>query len=397
MGNKNDIIRLIRKYRTGTATEEEVWELLWHIRSGEHTDLIETAISEGLLDEVPAGADQSPYLQAKFDALYQQIDRQRKAGRSLVPVRRRLSHWLPYAAAAVFVCMIGMWLYRGITRQPPAAVTRQADIGPGGNRATLTLADGRTLELDSTQTGIIISDRDIRYKDGDMIQDQNRSNVLRSGQADVLLQLSTPKGGAYHVILPDGTKVWLNAASALKYPARFTGNTRTVEISGEGFFEIKEDQHRPFKVISRGQEIVVLGTAFNVVAYPDEASARTTLVSGAIQVSTVHLSGQPVVAERLLPSQQAVVEGSNLTVNTVDVASETAWRNGLITFTGKSFAAIMREISRWYDIEIVYEKSIPEIALYGGLNRGDNFSVVLKLLQVSEVPCRLEGRRLTIE
>src|SRR5690606_37409936 len=124
---------------------------------------------------------------------------------------------------------------------PSTTDTFQADIIlPGGDRATLTLADGSTLVLDSTQSGIIISDGDIKYNDGDLIRDA-QVNALGAGQDEVLLELSTPKGGTYHVVLPDGTKVWLNAASTLKYPARFSGGSRTVEISGEGFFEIKPD------------------------------------------------------------------------------------------------------------------------------------------------------------
>lgn len=396
MEKDKEIIKLIQKYRAGTATEAEVRYILECIHADEYTDLIDTAISKGLLESV-SDTKQSPYLNAKFDRLYKEINRRRKRTSDHSHFHKRNLTWLWYASAAI-ILIAGTLFYTTNRHLPSTTDTFQADIIlPGGDRATLTLADGSTLVLDSTQSGIIISDGDIKYNDGDLIRDA-QVNALGAGQDEVLLELSTPKGGTYHVVLPDGTKVWLNAASTLKYPARFSGGSRTVEISGEGFFEIKPDKERPFKVLSGGQEVVALGTSFNVLAYPDEASVRTTLVSGLVEVNTVdQLTKELISTKRLAPSQQAVVEGGKLTVNNVEIGAEVAWRHGLITFTDKSFSAIMREIERWYNIEVSYEHTVPNVVLYGGINRGDNFNTVLKLLQVSEVPCRLEGRKLIIE
>lgn len=396
MEKDKEIIKLIQKYRAGTATEAEVRYILECIHADEYTDLIDTAISKGLLESV-SDTKQSPYLNAKFDRLYKEINRRRKRTSDHSHFHKRNFTWLWYASAAI-ILIAGTLFYTTNRHLPSTTDTFQADIIlPGGDRATLTLADGSTLVLDSTQSGIIISDGDIKYNDGDLIRDA-QVNALGAGQDEVLLELSTPKGGTYHVVLPDGTKVWLNAASTLKYPARFSGGSRTVEISGEGFFEIKPDKERPFKVLSGGQEVVALGTSFNILAYPDEASVRTTLVSGLVEVNTVdQLTKELISTKRLAPSQQAVVEGGKLTVNNVEIGAEVAWRHGLITFTDKSFSAIMREIERWYNIEVSYEHTVPNVVLYGGINRGDNFNTVLKLLQVSEVPCRLEGRKLIIE
>lgn len=397
MEKDKEIIRLIQKYRAGTATEAEVRYILECIHADEYTDLIDTTISKGLLESV-SDTKQSPYLNTKFDRLYKEINRRRKRTSDSSHFHKRNFTWLWYASAATIILVAGIFLYTTDQHSSTTTGNAQAEvILPGGDRATLTLADGSTLVLDSTQSGIVISNGDIKYKDGNLIRDA-QANALGSIREDVLLELSTPKGGNYHVILPDGTKVWLNAASSLKYPARFSGNTRTVELSGEGFFEIEPDKKRPFKVLSGGQEVVALGTSFNVLAYPDEKSAKTTLVSGLVEINTVNqLTKELISTKRLAPSQQAVVEGGKLTVNTVEIGAEVAWRHGLITFTDKSFSAIMREIERWYNIEVSYENAVPNVALYGGINRGDNFNTVLKLLQVSEVPCRLEGRKLIIE
>lgn len=397
MESEKDIIRLIRRYRAGTATAEEVRELMACIHAGNHTELIETFLSQGLLDNV-SGTEPSPYLQAKFDRIYEQINQQRKTQLPSKSFRKWQPAWVSYAAVLIIALTIGVWLSMRRSQQPNTTDHQQVVIQPGRDRATLIFADGSTLELDSTQRGIVVRDGNIRYPNGNSIQRKANDTPSDTIQKNALLQLSTPKGGTYRVTLPDGTKVWLNAASTLTYPFQFSGNSRTVEISGEGFFEIEPDSHRPFKVRSDGQEVLVLGTSFNVVAYPDETPVKTTLISGSVVVNTLdHRSHQPMVTKRLLPSQQAVVENGNVRINEVDSTNEIAWRNGLITFTGKPFSDIMREIARWYDIDIHYEHTVPDIALYGGINRGDNFHTVLKLLQVSDVPCRLEERKLIIE
>ncbi len=322
---------------------------------------------------------------------------------------RRLTRLLPYAAAAILLAATAAWW--AVSHRQSALPTGQAgvstemaDIAPGTNRATLTLADGRVIDLSEEQTGITVSDEDITYDDG-----VSSVVMLNGNDAPVsMLSLTTPKGGTYSITLPDGSQVWLNSASTLRYPNRFSDAERTVVIEGEGYFEIQQDAKRPFKVRSAGQEIEVLGTAFNISAYPDEAETKTTLVEGKVRVDGA-VDVEPVPTRRgahnhapnksstiLSPGQQATTRGAATTINTVDPEPYTAWKSGAISFEGKTFAQAMREVSRWYDIEIEYEGAVPAVELFGSINRGRNLSAVLTLLESSGIRYTLDGRKLTI-
>ncbi|SEM85807.1 FecR family protein [bacterium A37T11] len=302
------------------------------------------------------------------------------------------------AAAILLVAFIGIYFYQRL--HSPAASEIVQDISPGYNQATLTLADGTTVPLDSAQSGIIIGDKYIKYQSGKSVSGVKlkAGKGLHSAQDDFLLELTTPKGGQYQIILSDGTKVWLNAASTLKYPSRFSDYKREVFLEGEGYFEIKEDKARPFKVLSKNQEVAVLGTSFNLRAYVDEASVKTTLITGSVQVSALNRSTKKPITKKLLtPNHQAILEGTNLKVAMADAEAETAWKWGFFNFRNRTLAEALHDLGRWYDIDIVYPEGIPTVEFWGELGRNLSFEHVLKALEQSGVHYSLApGRQLII-
>ncbi len=309
--------------------------------------------------------------------------------------RRRI--WLPRMGSAAAVLLIAAAaLYfigpGGNEKTDPAASTHVADIHPGGNRATLTLSDGRTVDLSSEQTGIIVGDG-ITYADGAKVFSQEaRKSGSQESHISHLLSLSTPKGGQYQITLSDGTKVWLNAASTLKYPSRFSGSERMVEVTGEAYFSISADEGRPFRVLSKGQEIDVLGTEFNINAYNGQQEIRTTLVSGAVKVR----SPQQVVV--LKPGEQSMADGyGRLTSQAVDVDLAVAWKSGVFYFKRTPFEEMIQQVARWYDIEIVYKRGIPKETFSGKINRDASLSSVLDFMKGSGIRFRMIGDKLMIE
>src|SRR5690606_11055125 len=258
--------------------------------------------------------------------------------------RKQWVRWLPYAAAFAIALTAAWFFWGGSDANVPAGnlAMQSEDIAPGRNRATLSFADGRTIDLNDGKTGIVVGER-ISYLDGSEVSDirnlatdiQDNGNCNLSSNTPCLMSLKTPKGGTYQITLPDGTKVWLNAASTLKYPSRFEGDERIVEIEGEGYFSVVRDKGSPFKVISKGQEIEVLGTKFNIAAYPDDHAMKTTLVEGKVKVSSLL---QASIESVLIPGQQAVTQGANIEVHTVDIAQYIAWKDGNFHFDNISLA-----------------------------------------------------------
>ncbi|PPL00557.1 FecR family protein [Parapedobacter indicus] len=317
-------------------------------------------------------------------------------------LRRRGFMWLPYAAAVIaMVALVGAWLLLDSKKQTSGAEVIVKDVAPGGNRAMLTLADGRTVNLSEAQEKIIVGD-EITYADGSEVVDvrNKTTDIQGSGNGDFssnisrIMSLKTPKGGTYQITLPDGTKVWLNAASILRYPVRFEGNERIVEIEGEGYFSVVSDKGRPFKIISKEQKIEVLGTEFNISAYPDDDAAKTTLVGGKVKVSSLLQAG---TEEVLIPGEQAITHGAAMDVQTVDVAQYIAWKDGNFHFDNISLADLMKQISRWYDVEVIYRNKVPQERFSGGMSRDVTLRTVLELLRISEIKYRIESNKLIIE
>lgn len=301
------------------------------------------------------------------------------------PVRRINPAWWWSAAAIILFSFLGVWFFAGNTDHRVASID---DIHPGGNRAMLTLADGRTVMLDETQSGIIVGEADIVYQDGSSKIAALSESV--EGGGPMTLTLNTPRGGTYQLTLPDGSKVWLNATSTIRYPVRFGDRERIVELEGEAYFEVAKEVKRPFKVLSQDQEIRVLGTEFNVSAYGEDEEIKTTLVDGTVEV----IARQEAVI--LKPGQQATYNKQGVAVQSVDTAPYTAWKDGHFHFRRTPLAEIMKQISRWYDVEVVYEQGIPLETFSGKVKRDVSLKGVLNIFQWSTIDVHLEGGALIV-
>lgn len=301
---------------------------------------------------------------------------------------RRKRTWMVAAILTGSIIIGGIALYQQINnnKQPDSAgiipAVAEKTIEPGRQRALLILAN-KTIDLDTARPGIIAyqdqmeiskeSDNQLVYK----ISDNHKPAVAASDN-----NLKTPYGGEYKVTLADGTKVWLNAGSSLKYPAAFNGNDRTVEIKGEGYFEVAENKAKPFRVLtSNGTEVKVLGTKFNVKAYEGESAVTATLVSGAVAIQN------GAEQKNIKPNQQAIVTSEGITIKTRskdEVTQTLAWKNGQINFEGETAQSILKQIERWYVVETRVEPGTPETTLTGNVDKTASLADVLKLLNINE-------------
>lgn len=317
-------------------------------------------------------------------------------------IKKLLPSWIKIVAAASIVLTVGisLFLYKS---NNPTSIKKQIvnevlanDVGPGKNRATLTLSDGRKVLLAAASNGQLAEQAGVKIRktsDGQLIY-ENGTNNTKSVQP-VSNTLSTANGETYTLVLPDGSKVWLNAATSLKYPASFVNlRKRVIELSGEAYFEVSKDKSRPFIVKSVDQEVEVLGTHFNINSYTDELYTRTTLLEGAVRVST----GNNQIA--LQPGKQASLnkKQGNLVVSEVDVEEVMAWKNGNFVFMNEDIKSVMKKISRWYDVEVIYEQDVSEKAVWGTISRFRNVSQVLNMLEMTGVvKFKIEGRRIIVK
>ncbi len=300
-----------------------------------------------------------------------------KVSSAIHDIRR---YWVAAAAAAVLLIGTGIWWLNHQKKMPvPMASHYSSEIQPGSNKAVLQLEDGSIIELDSAGKGTLAQQQQaVVMKGGNGIVSY-QPVAASTTAAPVFNKITTPKGGQFQVILPDGTKVWLNAASSLRYPTAFNGNIRTVELSGEAYFDVAPSARQPFHVKvpgSRAMDIEVLGTEFNINAYEDEPSNATTLVNGKVRVADA--AHQTL----LQPGQQALLyeNSSRITVQPADLNEVTAWKDGLFSLQDADINDIMRQISRWYDVDIIYEGHIQQ-KFVGRIPRNMKLSDVLKVLE----------------
>ncbi|POY37892.1 hypothetical protein C3K47_05010 [Solitalea longa] len=303
-----------------------------------------------------------------------------------------LKKWL--AAACIVLPLIiagGYFLTRkSITTNIDLASNKENTIVPGGNKAILTLADGSSIVLNDRKNGVIANQQNaVITKDS---EGKISYATTDEKNAVVMNTLSTPKGGTYQLRLPDGTLVWLNAATKLSYPSSFAGSEhRTVELTGEAYFEVAKDKTHPFIVKSGSQEVEVLGTHFNVNSYTDERAVKTTLLEGSVKVRA---NGN---AHLLKPGQQSILTATNAEIITANLKETMAWKNGYFRFNEERIDEIMLKVSRWYDVEVNYEGKISEERFSGNISRYKNMNEVLDMLSYSNaVKFKVEGRRVTV-
>jgi transmembrane sensor len=305
---------------------------------------------------------------------------------------------LKYAAAVILVAALGAYVYMNRHHKPDAVVVKpvapkQNDLLPGGNKATLTLAGGKTITLDNAGNGNIATQGNteiIKTADGQLAYNS------RSASAEVYFNtVSTPKGGQYQLTLADGTKIWMNAASALRFPTAFTGTERLVELDGEAYFEVAKNAQTPFIIKTKsGTTVQVLGTHFNIMAYRDEQDTKTTLLEGSVKVAF----GQTEAT--LKPGQQAISPTERSTAIVVNkhanIEEAIAWKNGVFQFNDADLKMVMRQIARWYDVEISYEGNIPEKVFTGSMARNLNASELLSGIEFIGVKFRIDGKKIVV-
>lgn len=362
-----------------------------HKSSLEETRFLETYynmfdVNEDLIND----ENESLFSELKED-IKAKID-QRIAGTKL----KKLSYgWIKYAAAAVLLLTsVSIYLFSYQQKSDPIAQMDRA-VSPGGNDAILTLATGKKIVLNDAAKGEISKQPGIsvrKSKDGELIY-----TVVSSG-GDELSEntyntISTPKGGKYAIILSDGTKVMLNSASSMTFPTSFNAADRRVELTGEAYFEVAKDKNKRFRVISGLQTVEVLGTHFNVNAYGDEQTIKTTLLEGAVKVFTVKKS---IFIE---PGEQAVLnkaDENSMAKHLVNIYKETSWINGIFSFEGDDLKSVMRQVARWYDVNVIYEGPISEEKYFGEISRSSKLSEVIKILELNNVNFDVAGKTIKV-
>ncbi|NIG53561.1 FecR family protein [Chitinophaga sp. Cy-1792] len=319
---------------------------------------------------------------------------------TVTPVRFLWKRWVAAAAVISAIVTTSVLIFshkQNKNPETPMAARYGGDALPGGDKATLQLADGSVIVLDSAHNGALAlqGNTNIIKNDSGTISYQATGNVASEIAYN---KINTPRGGQFKLVLPDGTKVWLNAASSLRYPAVFAGNDRTVELSGEAYFEVAPDASKRFNVTvavadHAPMKIEVLGTSFDIQAYADEPIHEATLLSGKIRV------GREAESVLLHPGQQAQLSTRKPTITTTSANEEDvlAWKNGLFSLQDATIQEIMRQVSRWYDVEVVYEGDITTQQFIGKIPRNTNLSDVLTILESTGwVHFKLEGNKLIV-
>jgi ferric-dicitrate binding protein FerR (iron transport regulator) len=384
----NRLTHLFRQYIAKQISPEEREELFELMAMEEHEAQAQELFKEAWDVFQPS---QSPFSKAESDIL---LDKILETGHQPTTTIRQLYPWKWVAAAAVI--LIGITAYFLVNHQQeklsPIAQNNTHDVAPGGNKAMLLLADGSTITLDSAQNGVLAQQGGTKINkldNGELAYEQENHQAAQL----IYNRLITPRGGQYRLNLPDGSKVWLNAASSIRYPAAFGSRERMVEVTGEAYFEVAQIPAAPFIVKVNKVEIQVLGTHFNIMAYDNEPAIKTTLLEGAVKV----VSGNEVAS--LKPGEEARLDNQGkLTVQQPANREEAiAWKNGMFSFRSADIKTLMRQVERWYDVEVVYEGNVTR-RFNGTVPRNVNVTELLKILELTGgVHFKVEDKKIIVQ
>jgi hypothetical protein len=382
------IFDLLEKLVTGTITLSEERELdVWY------SECIQSDLMEGA-DVRALNKREKKRLRRKiYTALSKQVDG--KTPGKVVPFYSNQTFTGKIAAVAfvLILALGGLLVYNNIGVKKPAVYVSKdipkQDIVPGHNGATLHLSNGKTIDLDTAKDGVIADQNGVQ-----IVKKNGKLNYVGKTDDVIYNDIVTTRGQQWQLELSDGTKVWLNAASSIHYPLSFKGKERIVKITGEAYFEVVHNEAQPFKIQVGNIQIEDIGTELNVNAYTDEPSLKTTLVNGSIKVSTGNES------KLLTPGQQAITLKENNSIQVkkeVNVDEVISWKNGQIQFENESLQTIMRQISRWYDVDITYDGDIPHKIFTGAISRKSDLSELLRILKFEGVHFTLEGRTIVVK
>jgi ferric-dicitrate binding protein FerR (iron transport regulator) len=374
-----NLAQLFRLYTNGKADSLQESAFLELASRPENQQELEDIIRD-LLREVSGIPMPEASVQATLQAIFQAVP-----ATPVVPLQKRKRYWPQIAAAILLLIATGAYfLYNSHQKQSSIATAPAApryDLAPGGNKAVLTLASGQKIILDSTRNGTLAKQGNaniVKTDSGKLVY-----TISPEKPAEIVYNtLTTPRGGQYQLLLPDGTRVWLNAASSITYPTAFAGHERKVEITGEAYFEVAHNPDKPFHVKVNDMEIEVLGTHFNINAYTDETTVKTTLLEGSVKIlSTVNRQLSTV----LKPGQQAQLtkNGEINVADNADTEQAVAWKNGLFKFKQTNIREIMRQVSRWYDVEVEFSGNVNDLNFGGVVSKQAYVSELLKLLETT--------------
>jgi ferric-dicitrate binding protein FerR (iron transport regulator) len=375
---RKDFLNLIEKYLNNGASVEETELIENYYKEFSQNPNISDTLNEDEVNSLKAA------IREKVD------ERIRRAENPTVPIYRR--RYYQMAAAILLFSMLSVLVIYKVRKTPVNLVAQNHDLAPGGNKAILTLANGAKINVGAIQNGALTAQpgTQIIKQNGQLAYEVSANSNSTKISYNTL---TTPKGGQYHLILADGTNVWLNAASSLKYPTAFTGSERVVELTGEAYFEVVHNSKQPFKVKTANQTIQDIGTQFNVNAYDDEEASATTLVEGSVKIYDAKR------AMLIKPGQQYLLKSNSIAEvkSDVDIDEIVAWKNGMFQFDHADIKTIMRQISRWYNVDVEYQGQIPSSTYHGRISRNSNASAILKILQLSGINFTIEGRKIIVK
>lgn len=398
--SQKKIEELLGLFVDGKISRSEYEQLFDYIRSASDEDAELNHAADNVFRNIKSYEDLS---KDEKELLYKNITGSIQAEEDISeegPVR---SSWfrIGIAASVLVVLAAGLFFYLNQTQVEPALSVKKIEkpvvIEPGGNKAVLTLSDGSKIILDNAKNGVLAKQAGVsiqKTSDGELLYSFSNLEGSTAGQTteDIIYnKIETPLGGKYQINLPDGSKVWLNSASSLRFPALFSGDTREVELNGEAFFDVAKNKNKPFKVITKDQIVEVVGTQFNINSYGDEEAIKTTLIEGSVKI----IYKDKVVL--LTPGQQFQPNELKPKVVEADTEEVIAWKNGYFLFKNEDIRSIMRKLSRWYNVEVSYVGDIPEVGFGGNISASKDISEVIAVLQLTNaVHFKIEGRRITV-
>jgi transmembrane sensor len=383
--NQREFLRIVDAYLEGNATPQQI-------------DAVEKYYA--LFDDQPNVLDSLEEVAIRATYIRMKGGIREKINGNSVPNKNL--YWRFLFTAAIVICVASSIIYYhrdGQLNTPVISnVNMQSDILPGSNRAVLILSDGQKISLNNAKIGKLANQSGVQVSKIDDSTLVYESRPIIAKGPILYNRIETPKGGQYQVTLPDGTKVWLNATSSLRYPLEFPGKERIVELTGEAYFEVARSKGKPFKVFTPLEKVIVLGTHFNINAYSDELNTKTSLIEGSVRVANISFTEERI----LKPGQQSILNHKNqkFEVNHIDVEEVIAWKNGYFMFDEEPLESILRKLARWYDVDIDYSSApaTGSLSFNGTLSKYNNVSQVLSKLELTRlVRFEIRGRKVLVK